>query len=57
MAPNCIATVNIFTKLSEAIPINAEAIIMCPVDEMGKNSVKPSIIARIMACKLLIQLS
>jgi hypothetical protein len=29
------------------MPIIDEAMIMCPVDETGKNSVIPSIIARI----------
>jgi hypothetical protein len=47
-------TVNTFTKGSEAIPINVEAITICPVEDTGRNSVKPSIIARIIACKTLI---
>jgi hypothetical protein len=29
------------------MPITDEAMIMCPVDDTGKNSVIPSIIARI----------
>jgi hypothetical protein len=37
---------------SEAIPIAVDAMIMCPVDETGKNSVKPSIIARINASNM-----
>jgi hypothetical protein len=32
------------------MPIIEEATIMCPVEEMGKNSVIPSIMAKIMAC-------
>ena len=38
-------------KSSCAMPKKDEAIIMCPVEEIGKNSVIPSIMARIMACK------
>jgi hypothetical protein len=36
-------------KSSWAIPINEDATIMCPVEEMGKNSVIPSIMAKMMA--------
>jgi hypothetical protein len=43
------ATVNIFVKGSEAIPINEDPMIMCPVDEIGKNSVIPSMMANRMA--------
>src|ERR1043166_6450190 len=52
MAPNWMATVNIFTKSEPAMPITEEAIIICPVEEMGKNSVMPSIIARMTACRM-----
>jgi hypothetical protein len=31
------------------MPIIDEVMIMCPVEETGKNSVRPSTIARIMA--------
>ena len=47
--------VNSFTNGSVAMPITEEPIIICPVDETGKNSVNPSIIARIKACKKLIE--
>jgi hypothetical protein len=43
--------VNNFTKSLEAIPITEEPIIMWPVDETGKNSVIPSIMARTIASK------
>jgi hypothetical protein len=36
-------------KSSCAIPINEDANTICPVDETGKNSVNPSIMARIIA--------
>jgi hypothetical protein len=51
------AMVKVFVKLSCAIPIKEEAIIMCPVEDTGKNSVKPSIMAKIIACKIDIFLS
>jgi hypothetical protein len=41
--------VNSLVKSSDAIPKKELAIIICPVDEMGRNSVIPSIIAKIMA--------
>ena len=50
MAPNCMTTVKSFVKGSCAIPITDDAIIICPVDDIGKNSVIPSIIANIIAC-------
>lgn len=40
------ATVNVFVNSSLAIPINEEAITMCPVDDTGRNSVMPSTIAK-----------
>jgi hypothetical protein len=43
--------VNNFTNGSVDMPITDEPIIMCPVDETGKNSVMPSISAKIRACK------
>jgi hypothetical protein len=36
------------------MPINDEATIMCPVDDTGKNSVIPSIMARIITCMIFI---
>ena len=45
-----------FTKGSEAIPITEEPIIICPVEETGKNSVNPSIRARINAWKKFIKI-
>src|SRR5690606_25826820 len=47
MAPNWMATVNILVKESSAMPIREEPMIMCPVDDTGKNSVTPSMMARI----------
>ena len=41
-------------KSSWAIPKKEEAIIMCPVEETGKNSVIPSIMARTIACNVFI---
>ena len=41
-------------KSSPAILKKEEAIIICPVEETGKNSVNHSIIARIMACSVVI---
>jgi hypothetical protein len=41
--------VNSLTNESEAFPIKVDAIIICPVDETGRNSVSPSIMAKIMA--------
>jgi hypothetical protein len=41
--------VKVLVKAPEAIPINDEAIIIWPVEEMGRNSVTPSIMASIMA--------
>jgi hypothetical protein len=38
--------VNILVKGSLAIPIRDDPMIMCPVEEIGKNSVIPSIMAR-----------
>jgi hypothetical protein len=43
------ATVNILTNSSLAMPMIEEAIIICPVDDTGKYSVIPSIMARITA--------
>jgi hypothetical protein len=43
-----------FVKSSLAIPKKEEAIIMWPVEETGKNSVIPSITARIIACNVFI---
>jgi hypothetical protein len=41
-------TVNNFTNSSDCIPIRDDPMIMCPVDDTGKNSVRPSIMARMM---------
>jgi hypothetical protein len=43
-----------FVKSSLAIPKKEEAIIICPVEETGKNSVIPSITARRIACNVFI---
>ena len=49
MVPSWITMVNNLVKSSEAIPIKEEAMIMWPVEDTGKYSVKPSIMAKIMA--------
>ena len=54
IAPSCMQMVNSFTNGSVAIPITEEPIIIWPVEETGKNSVNPSMMARIKACKKLI---
>jgi hypothetical protein len=41
--------VNIFVNGSLAIPIRDEPMIMCPVEDIGKNSVMPSMMARMIA--------
>lgn len=46
MVPNWITIVKSLVKSSPAIPKNEDPIIKCPVDETGKNSVSPSIMAR-----------
>jgi len=43
-----------FTKSSLAFPIRVDAMIMWPVDEIGKNSVRPSMMARIIASRKVI---
>ena len=52
MFPNWITMVHILVNSSWAIPKKEEAMIMCPVDETGKYSVIPSIMARIMAFRM-----
>jgi hypothetical protein len=49
------AMVNSLTKGSAAMPIMDEAIIMWPVDDTGKNSVIPSIMARIITWMIFIE--
>jgi hypothetical protein len=43
------ATVNNLVNGADAMPISDEPMIICPVDDTGKNSVNPSIMARIIA--------
>jgi len=45
MAPSCMAMVKSLVKSSVAIFMNDDAIIICPVDEIGRYSVMPSIMA------------
>jgi hypothetical protein len=45
------ATVNTLTNGEEAIPIADDPIMIWPVEETGRNSVIPSIMARTSACK------
>lgn len=51
IAPNWMATVNNFVNSSDAFPMMVDAIIMCPVEEIGRNSVNPSMMAKMMASK------
>jgi hypothetical protein len=44
-------TVKSFINSSVSIPIKEEAIIICPVDETGRNSVRPSTMPRIKALR------
>ncbi len=55
IAPNWMMISKFFVRAFLLIPINVEAIIMCPVDEMGKNSVMPSIMERISASRYVIR--
>ncbi len=45
------ATVYVLAKGSDAMPKSEDTIIIWPVEETGKNSVRPSTMARIMALK------
>lgn len=45
------ATVNVFVKGSDSIPRIADVMIMCPVEDTGKNSVNPSTIDRMIASR------
>ena len=55
MAPNCMAMVKSCVKASSFGNIKKRsAIIMCPVEEMGRNSVSPSTMAIIMLSKRVI---
>ena len=45
MAPNCMMKVKAFTNSVLSTPSTFWAIIMCPVDDTGRNSVSPSTIA------------
>jgi hypothetical protein len=56
MAPSWMQIVNSFTKGVDSIPRRAEVMIMCPVDEIGRNSVNPSTIAIINASKYVMKL-
>ena len=49
--PNWMETMNIFTKASSCIPKNELVNIMWAVEDTGKNSVKPSTIAMMIASK------
>ena len=44
--------VNNLVKSSEAIPINEEAKIMCPVEDTGRYSVMPSMMASVTASRV-----
>jgi hypothetical protein len=51
------AIVNNLTNESEAMPMKDETIIICPVEETGKNSVIPSTIAKTIACQISIKIN
>ena len=51
IAPNWMATVKSLVNSSDAFPMMVDAIIMCPVEEIGRNSVNPSMMANTMASK------
>ena len=50
------ATVNVLVMGSSAMPITEEPIIMCPVEDTGRNSVIPSMMARMIACSVFIKI-
>ena len=52
MVPNWITIVNSLVKSSCAIPKKEDVIIMCPVEDTGKYSVMPSIMARTIASNM-----
>jgi hypothetical protein len=56
IAPICIEISNVFTKASSDIFIILEASIICPVDDIGRNSVKPSMMDKIIDCMIFISL-
>jgi hypothetical protein len=51
MAPNWMIIVNAFTKGVLSTPSRFCVIIMCPVEDTGRNSVSPSTIAMIIVSK------
>jgi hypothetical protein len=51
MAPNCIEMINKLRNGLDLSPSAAEARIICPVEETGRNSVRPSTSAMINASK------
>ena len=54
IAPNCIIKVKAFTNSLLSTPNIFCVIIMCPVDDTGRNSVNPSTIAIIIVSNILI---
>jgi hypothetical protein len=50
MAPNWITISNNFVKGLLAVSKNADAMAIWPVEDTGRNSVIPSMMARMMAC-------
>ncbi len=58
IAPTWMTAVNPTTALSSTgMPIRPSVIFRCPVEETGRNSVRPSTIPRTMACPILITLN
>jgi hypothetical protein len=55
MAPNWMATSNSLVKSLSPMPNKELAMIICPVEEIGKNSVSPSTTAMIIASKIFIR--
>ena len=50
------ATVKVLVIGSSAMPITDEPIIMCPVEDTGRNSVIPSMMAKMIACSVFIKI-
>ncbi len=56
IAPSWIIISKLFWKFVWSIPSKLLAKMRCPVDEIGRNSVIPSIIPRIMECNMVMKI-
>lgn len=52
IAPNCIAMIKLEKKALSGTPKIREAITRCAVEEIGKNSVRPSTTPSMTACAI-----